>query len=338
MSGTTLSEEHDLIASFLASTFTPPARLLALQPRAGGAQGFSGATLRYYDASYEQAGTTDEIAVVTKPASLTERRVLAWLVERGLPVPRYYAPDLTTDTPLLVALEHAGEAPPQGDRTEVAARALAAIHHAALGRDDEFPWLPRANPAFLAERIVQHCWRNIWRHLLTGAGYTDWYGRWHEPRDEGDPFWLDFAAYDEPLEAAASRFIREMTALWDEGDALTLIHTDFHGEHVRSRDGSATIIDWEQAHYGPLYLDLPNYFTREEAMRYRDALANLGHKIPRERFLAGYDAASRYIGFKYFGFGVAFWRPGDPPRRREDALYWITIALHGASGGRPRAG
>ncbi|MFN8511647.1 MAG: phosphotransferase [Chloroflexia bacterium] len=77
------------------------------------------------------------------------------------------------------------------------------------------------------------------------------------------------------------------------GDALTLIHADFHGDHVRSRDGHAAIIDWEQARYGPLYTDPAELFQRDEALVYRDALAALGHDIPRERFLRGFDAASR---------------------------------------------
>jgi hypothetical protein len=331
-----MDEVRGLIAEFIASTFTPGARLVTLRPRAGGAQGYSGATLRYFDAAYERTGEVGEVAVVTKPAGLNERRVLNWLGERNLPVPRNYTRDLTTDGPAVVVQEHVGDAPAGEERARSAARALAAIHHAALGRGDQLVWLPRADPAYFAEDIVQRCWRGLWRYLVTGEGYTDWYGRWREPRDAGDPFWAEFAVFDAAMEEAAARFMRDMTALWEEGESLTLIHADFHREHVRSRDGRAAIIDWGQARYGPLYTDLPNFFTRDEALLYRNALAELGHDIPRERFLAGYDAASRYVGFKYFGFGVAFWRPGDPPRRREDALKWIEMVLHGAAGGGQR--
>lgn len=330
-----MADDHALLRALLEEQVAPGARLVAIRHREGGAQGYSGATLRYYEATYERADARDTVALATKPAGLVERRALAWLGARGLPVPRSHTADLATDAPRPTAMEDVGERPPPGDRARLAAPALAAIHRAALGRGDELPWLSRADPAFFAEAIVDRCWRKRWRHLLTGAGYTDWYGRWHPSRAGGDPFWAQFAGFDGPLEEAAARFAREMTALWAAGDALTLIHADFHLDHLLARDGRAAIVDWEQARYGPLYLDLPNYFARDEALPYRDALADLGHAIPADRFLAGYDAASRYVGFKYFGVGIAGWRPGDPPRRPEDALYWIALALHGASGGRP---
>ena len=231
-------------------------------------------------------------------------------------------------------MQYIGRAPTSADRTQRAARALAAIHHAALRRRDELPWLPLADPTFFAERIIDTCWRRVWRHAMSGDGYTDWYGRWREAR-EPDPFWAQFAAYERPLEEAAARFLRDMAALWQESDALTLLHMDFHGGNVLANDSQTAIVDWEQACYGPLYIDLPNYFTREESLLYRDALAALGHDIPPDAFLARYDAASRYVGFKYFGIGVLHQHPGGPPRRRADALYWIEMALNGASGGRP---
>ncbi len=36
--------------------------------------------------------------------------------------------------------------------------------------------------------------------------------------------------------------------------------------------GQIYLIDWGQARYGRLYLELPNYFTGAEALLYRDAL------------------------------------------------------------------
>jgi hypothetical protein len=333
--GGTTGEVHELIGATIAAHIAPGARVVAVREREGGAQGFSGALLRYYDITYEQAGLSGEIALVTKEAALVERRALAWLGERGLPAPFSHTLDLTTDGPALVCMEQVGDAPLPGERARPAARALAAIGHAALGRGDELPWLPRADPAFFAERIVDTCWRGPWRHALTGAGYTDWYGRRREPSGSGDPFWAEFAVYDRPLEDAAARFLHDMAALWRAGDSLTLIHADFHGDHLRLSGGRGSAIDWESARYGSFYVDLPNYFSREEALLYRDALADLGRDIPRDQFLACYDAASRYVGFKYFGIGVLHWRPGDPPRRRESAIYWIDMVLRGAAGGRP---
>ena len=330
-----MSDDRPLIEEFITHRIAPGARIVEVRQRAEGAQGYSGATLRYYDVSYEYHDVVEEAVVVTKPTLPIERRTLAWLDGCSLAVPRNHARAPASEGTAQVAMEYAGDAPPVGEGAASVAGALAAIHHAALGRSNELSWLAHADPAFFADAVVDRCWRGSWRHALTGVGYTDWYGRWRVPRPGGDPFWMQFASFDAPLEDAARHFVSDMAALWTEDETLTLIHADFHGDHVRARGNESAIIDWEQARYGPLYIDLPNYFTREESLLYRDALAKLGCDIPPERFLAGYDAASRYVGFKYFGIGVMHWREGDSPRRREDALYWISMALYGASGGRP---
>lgn len=125
----------------------------------------------------------------------------------------------------------------------------------------------------------------------------------------------------------AARFLREMTALWEAGDTLTLLHCDFHGGNVRWQGEQPHLLDWEQAHYGPLFIDLPNFFSRDEALVYREALADLGHAIPSDTFLAGYDAARPYVGFKYFGIGLSNWQHGDPARRHAAVQYWIDLTL-----------
>lgn len=91
---------------------------------------------------------------------------------------------------------------------------------------------------------------------------------------------------------------------------------------MRVSNGDCYVIDRGQARYGPLYIDLPNYFPlRNDALRYRDALAALGHDIPHDAFLGRYDAAKAYSGFKYFGFAFHHWFYGDPPYQRSDVQY-----------------
>ncbi|MGN6701229.1 MAG: phosphotransferase [Thermomicrobiales bacterium] len=332
------SEVCELIEATIAARVAPAARVIAIAPREHGPQGYSGATLRYYDVTYTQQGREEQLTFVTKDAPLRERRTLGWLGERRLPVPFSYTTDLTTDAPALVCMEYVGERPSRGEQARQAARALAAIHAATLGRGADLAWLPRADPAFFADRLIDRCWRKPWRHALTGAGYRTWGGSYQAPVAPDPTFQATFASDTAVLEDAAARFLQAMTALWERGDALALIHADFHGEHVRAHNGRASIIDWGQAHYGPLYVDLPNYFSREEALLYRDALAELGHDIPRDEFLAGYDDADPYPGFKYFGIGLWQWRTGNPPQQRASVQYWIDMVLQGAAAGRSAGG
>lgn len=130
------------------------------------------------------------------------------------------------------------------------------------------------------------------------------------------------------LEVAATRFLADMVRLWAEGDSLTLIHADLHGDHVLVNGGKPYIIDWEQARYGSFYLDLPNYFPPGAARHYREALAKFGHDIPEAAFMERYRMASRYVGFKYMGYTLWSYRQGYA---RLDRGQWdlFDLALNG---------
>jgi hypothetical protein len=328
------TEVSKLIAATIAAHVAAEARVVRVQERERGAQGYSEAMLRYYDVEYAAAGAVGQVTLVVKEAPLVERRTLAWLGARGLAVPFSYTPDLTSDALVPICMQYTGDVLPAAEQARQTARALAAIHFAGLGRDGELSWVPRADPAFLGERLVDTCWRRPWRHRLFGEGYINWGGRHIEDIVPDSKLQAALAPYTTQLEDVAGHFLRDMMVLWEEGDALTLIHADLHGGNVHAVDGRASILDWEHARYGPLYIDLPNYFSREQALLYRDALAELGHHIPTERFLAGYDVANPYVGLKYFGFGVTDWYAGDPPRPHPNSQYWIDMVLKGTSIGR----
>lgn len=330
-----MTETDELLRATVVAHVAPNAELVAVHEHDGGAQGFSGATLRYYDVEFVHAGDAGHVSRVTKNVPLAERRTQMWLSEQSLPVPFSHTLDLTTAVPAPLCMAYVGEKPAPGPETaRLAARALAAIHAAAMGRGNALPWVPRADPSFFAQSLVRTSWRDPWYRALVGpeqiAEYAVQSGfAWGTVKPGGD-FAAAFAADTPLLEAAADRFLHAMTTLWDAGDTLTLLHADLHGEHVRIRDGRGYVLDWGQARYGSLFVDLPNYFSRENALLYRDALAALGHDIPHDAFLAGYDAASAYPGFKYFGFAFRDWFCGDTPHRPEAVRYWVNMVTRGA--------
>ena len=125
---------RELIEATIAARIAPAARVAAIAPRENGPQGYSGATLRYYDVTYTRRGHTEQIALVTKDAPLRERRILAWLGERGLPAPFSYTADLTTDAPALVCMAYVGDRPPRGEQARQAARTLAASQRGGVLR------------------------------------------------------------------------------------------------------------------------------------------------------------------------------------------------------------
>lgn len=318
----------------------PEARLVEVKILPGGKQGYSGSVLVYYQVSYRDSqGEIARVKLLTKQAPSTERRVLQRLSQQNLPAIAFsHTLDLVTDTPLsrlsgmdqpdpipepldleadasmLVCQQYLeNETPNTSPEFKLkAAQALAAIHHANLGKRDELNWLPATDTAFYNKWIVgEACWP-FWRENLKIAEFERRFG--HLTR---------------PLELAAERFMDFARTLWQEGNSLTLIHADLHGEHVLSDRGQPYIIDWGQAHYGPFYLDLPNYFTPDLALQYRDALARLGHEIPRNEFMERYREAGRYVGFKYLSVCLWTWRELEP-KYDDSRLGIIEMALNGA--------
>lgn len=144
---------------------------------------------------------------------------------------------------------------------------------------------------------------------------------------ERPEFSREYSDVAHQIEQAVDPFLTTMEALWAEGDALTLVHADVMENHVLIHAGHPYLIDWGQARYGPLYVDLPNYFTAESVLFYRDALAEFGHDIPIDAFMKHYRDAGRYPGFKYIGFLLFLWTNGDLDSLHGPLLQQL---LHGA--------
>jgi len=295
-----MNELEELLRQTIRRYVRPDAQIVSLdtQPLRESERGYSGARLERHVVAFRvPGGETETTALITKEAGLIERHVLNLLVAQGQCVPFSHTLDLINDRPALVCQQDLGDdASPQTPSTELdrqAARCLARIHYANMGRAAEMAWLPRANRAYFEDDILADYREQVARAMERPA-FVEEYGDIARQMDE-----------------AVGPFLAAMDALWTEGDALTLIHADLMGTHLLVRDGRPYLIDWGQARYGSLYLDLPNYFTPDTVSVYRDALAELGLKIPEERFMRRYREAGRYPGFKYMGFLLSLWQAGQ---------------------------
>jgi aminoglycoside phosphotransferase (APT) family kinase protein len=248
----------------------------------------------------DASGTVRTANLLTKHATLYERRILALLTRQGhRGVPFCHTLDLATDGRALVCQQHIPNAPYARSSGVVrrAALSLAEIHFANLGQASQLDWVRRADRSYLQGHVANS--RLHWERTL-----------------EDDEFAREYGKYTQPLEAAGRHFVDAMEAIWQQGDSLTLIHADVHPGHVLVADETPYFIDWDQARYGSLYLDLPNYFTLDEARLYSDALASLGYGIPEVRFVELYREASRYKCFKYLPHVLWLWRLGGDERTR----------------------
>lgn len=283
-----------------------------------GPQGASGSRIRYFAVtSTDSHGVHYHDTLVTKEASLLERRILRFLTDQGCAVPPVYIPDDTTDARMPVYMPYLAARPahdvghPTNPLTQAIADGLVGIHSA--NRQQPPPWLPRVSDDYRG-RLWLHAWQKQWECNLADPAFA-----------------AEFGSYTSRLETAMDCFLQTLEDLTSEGTSLTLLNIDLIPDHIRLWRNRVCFIDWEQAGYGSLYLDLPNHFTVETVLVYRDALAARGYEIPVPEFLERYHEVGRYMGLRYLGYALWVWAQGGAQREqgRWFLYYTFKLALHG---------
>jgi hypothetical protein len=313
-----LAETQHAFELLLGQIYGVRRNVTRLQEQLNGAQGESGSQVRYFDVtSTDPAGGVYQDTLVTKAAVRFERQILQLLSDQHCAVPPVYTPDVTSDGRALVYMPYLDTRPPydlghpSSPLTYSVANGLAGIHAANRGQPPS--WLPHTSEDF-GGRLWLHAWRIQWESNLKQPDFA-----------------AEFGAYTQRLDTAMAGFIRTLAALTAEGETLTLLNVDLIPDHIRLWRGEARFIDWEQSSYGSLYLDLPNYFSVESALVYRDALARHGYEIPVIDFLERFREVGRYMGLRYLGHALWVWAQGGKQRRdgRWFLYYTFTLALHG---------
>jgi hypothetical protein len=294
-----MDDREQLLEQTIRRYVRPGARVVGFdaRPMRENERGYSGAQMERYVGAYRTPeGEAETITLITKEAPLLERRVLDLLTSQSQCVPFSHTLDLATDRPMLVCQQDLGtdssQWPPSTELDRQAAHCLARIHYTNLGRATELAWLPRADRAYV-ERLILADYREQLPRAM-----------------ERPEFMAEYGDVARQMEEAVGPLLAAMDSVWAEGDSLTLIHADMMDNHVLVHAGRPYLIDWGQARYGSFYLDLPNYFTPDSVLSYRDALAELGLDIPKDEFMRRYREAGRYPGFKYIGFLLHLWVAG----------------------------
>ena len=313
-----------LISATVSLYVSPNAQVIEIQPieMAPHERGWSGAEIRRYRV---RLSTGASLMLLTKTMHRKERCVLHELSQQGhANVPFAFAEDLTSDTSVLTCMQDLGAArvgipsaedstPTSPELDQQVAQALAAIHARNLGRTDLTGWLPNADPTYVTDFLVKAVWRDNWEQSLASNA----------------TFAREFARYTPALEKAGAQLAKSMQSLWAEGNALTVTHGEVHGEHIMLHQGRPYFIDWGWTYYGPLYLDLPAYFTPHTVHHYWRALNEHGVRISELDFMARYREIGRYVGFKYLCSGMWIWPPGPTEVTGRRILMLIQWAIDG---------
>ncbi len=135
-----MGEFEPLIAQTIRRYIIPDARIerITTAPMRDDEQGYSGARLERHAVTFRSSdGSIETTTLITKEASLTERRVLERLVAQRQAVPFSHTLDLTADAPKLVCQQNVGQSAAPVDFLRTVACDLARAHYANLGQATE---------------------------------------------------------------------------------------------------------------------------------------------------------------------------------------------------------
>ncbi|MBA3943469.1 MAG: aminoglycoside phosphotransferase family protein [Herpetosiphonaceae bacterium] len=289
---------HDTFQAALRRWGTRDAIVTDVKERVETACDHGSEPVRFYDVTFSTVGETRSVTLVIKIALHYEREILALLNSQGhRNIPLTYAEDLHTPIPMVMCQQHAGERRSlTSEEVRTIAHSLAMIHAMNRGDAHHLPGM---------RRLVSHTflawWRPIWQQALMDQSFV------HE-----------FGSYISEIEQAVVRFTYTLDRLWQEADSLTMLHTDLSLWHVLVDHNHLYIIDWDQARYGPWYLDLPNLFTLETVLAYYVGLCNAGIAPDMVTFLANFHATWSFVGLKYMIPSIQDWLHGERIQSRTD--------------------
>lgn len=262
--------------------------------------GMSGAEILRHRVVFDSLSSGKRtVSLITKNTTLIERRVLAILQDQNQSsIPFNYSSNLVDDRLARICMEDLGSQhrptslepiPPELIRRE--ARGLARIHYANRAQQGNLAWLPRVDREYVLQQLSQY-WDPAWQRAISDTAFQ-----------------RQFESYLTAVEAIAAQVPNAIDRLSANEQTLSLIHGDVNPSNVLITNGEPRFIDWQAAHCGPFYLDLPHhFFTPSVAAEYRIARASLGDTVAPDDFLIGFRAAAHYIGLRYIWWTLDLWQ------------------------------
>ncbi|MFF2017361.1 phosphotransferase [Paenibacillus sp. NPDC058177] len=267
--------------------------------------GFQAVDLTRHHLLIETAKGTEELSLITKVATALEQRVTAHLYEQGAKVP-FIWPD--TGAPIseersLVCFQDVDYRTDYGkldlerlQQCEISA--LADIHGKNRGLRHELSWLLFADLSHITDML-----------------HTRFQPQW-EASKQNEAFNEEFGPYIPIVEAAARTITDDMVTVIKDETTHTLIHNDLNPGNVLVHDNQEVFfIDWEEARYGSLFLDLPlRCRTMQQVLQYREALGVQGVELADAQFTTLFSIASRYLGLRFMSWNLGAWMDNAPAK------------------------
>ncbi|WP_019913571.1 phosphotransferase [Paenibacillus sp. HW567] len=222
--------------------------------------GYQAVGLSRHKVLIDDQGIQEYVSFITKMANTTERRILHRLYLQSAKVPFSTAHDIGSEDRALICIQDVDyKTHYQSLEFEMLQKkevqALAYIHKTNHGLKEELSWLPIADRDHI-EKMLYGRWRTVW-----------------EEAKKNEQFIEAFGQYIPEVEAVSSSIANDIEVVLNDESTHTLIHNDLNPGNVLVHNNEEVFfIDWEEARYGSLFLDIPLRFELNAARAYREVL------------------------------------------------------------------
>lgn len=239
---------------------------------------------------------TSKLSLVSKYATRIERQVLTRLYSQRASVPFSYSDGSELDERFLICIQDVDY---QTNYRNINVRllqksetkALSYIHASNFGQRRELSWLPEVDSLHI-EKMIYERWKPQWQAAKRNEQFIDIFG--------------DYIPF---VEAVANTIFEDIQHLINDESSQTLIHNDLNPGNVLVHNNTDVLfIDWEEARYGSLFLDIPlRCGTSEQIEDYKGLLADKSIEFSYDHFNQMYAIASRYLGLRYMSWNLGAW-------------------------------
>ncbi|CAH1215514.1 hypothetical protein PAECIP111892_04104 [Paenibacillus auburnensis] len=258
----------------------------------------------------------EEVSLVTKQATFVERSALSRLFSQAANVPFSLSGQPLHEGRSLLCIEDVDYRTDYGT-LDIAAlqdkelRALAYIHYANLGCTCDLPWLPKVDEDYIAKSINEW-WRPSWERAKENPVFAETFGTEIISR----------------IEDIAGRIVEDMAPVIHDESTYTMIHNDLNPGNVLVKGNDEVyFIDWEEARYGSLFMDIPmRCGTLQQAEDYRRYLGFFGCDIPDQHFAKLFPIASRYLGLRFMGWNLGVWQQNE--QAKSGLIKYMDMVTH----------
>lgn len=308
-------EIHDLLESAVRHYVDPKAAIITVDSLSLGL-GFQAVDLCRHHLLLETAKGMQDLSLITKRATALEQRVTGKLYQQGANVP-FIWPD--TGRPIakgrsLVCFQDVDYRTDYGklDLELLQQRemtVLADIHGGNRGLRHEWSWLPQADLSHITDML-----------------HTRFQPQWKAAK-QNEAFHAVFGDYIPVVEAAVKTIRDDLEQVITDETLHTLIHNDLNPGNVLVHDNrDVFFIDWEEARYGSLLLDLPlRCRTVQQLHQYKEAFGAQGMELEGACFADHFTIAARYLGLRYMSWNLGAWMDNAPAK--DDLIRYLNMVV-----------